>query len=144
MLAVNSYPPDYIDGCRSRMEAQLTAYETLVSSAGSKASAVRAAVESFEPLFFDNLTILLDTSFVHRTRAIEGKDGNPLNEVRMLSDSILVNAGVLLADKTIKYKPETSVLKLQIGEEIRLDAKRFRTLFEALFAEIRKRFVARG
>ena len=63
---------------------------------------------------------------------------------RATRERILVNGGVLLADKTIKYKPETSVLKLQIGEEIRLDAKRFRTLFEAFFAEIRKRFGASG
>ena len=92
----------------------------------------RAAVEAFEPRFFANLTLVLDASFVHRTRALEGKDGNPLNEVRMLCSSLLTNDGVLAADKTIKYTPETSVLKLRVGDEIRLDEKQFLLLFEAL------------
>jgi hypothetical protein len=77
------------------------------------------AVGSFEPLFFGNLVLRLECCcFVHRAGGSEGKDGNPLNEVRMLSNSILQNGGVLTADKTIKYKPETSVLKLKIGERL--------------------------
>lgn len=141
MLAVNTYVRDYIDQCQSRMEAQLAAYEALVSSAGrDKTPAVRSAVESFELLFVNNLVLVLDNYFVHRTRAIEGKDGNPLNEVRMLCNSMLRNHGVLCADKSIKYKPETSVLKLQIGDEVRLDQTQFLHLFRAFFAEIRERF----
>ena len=77
---------------------------------------------------------------MHRTRAIEGKDGNPLNEVRLLCTSILRNHGVFCADKTIKYTPETSVLKLRIGDEIRLDEARFLQLVDAFFAELRRKF----
>ena len=51
---------------------------------------------------------------------MEGKDGNPLNEVRMMGNSILQNHGVLSADKTIKYNPAKSILKLQVGAEIKL------------------------
>ena len=72
--------------------------------------------EAFAPLFFGNLVVVLDGYFVHRTRAIEGKDGNPLNEVRMLCSSILGHDGVLAADGTIKYKPEASVLGLAVGK----------------------------
>jgi hypothetical protein len=137
MLAVTKYAQDYIDDCRAQMEAQLAAYKKLVSAtAKGKAS----AVESFEPLFFNNLTLVLDHYFVHRTRAIEGKDGNPLNEVRMLSNSILLNHAVMGADKTIKYKPETSVSKISIGDEIRLDESQFRPIFKAFFAEIQDKF----
>jgi hypothetical protein len=64
----------------------------------------------------NNLTLVLDSYFVHRTRAIEGKDGNPLNEVRMLCNSILRSKGVLSADKTIKYEADTAVLKLRVGD----------------------------
>ena len=54
----------------------------------------------------------MDSYFVHRTRAIEGKDGNPLNEVRMLSTSSLRNKAELMADKAIEYKvgPQSSAL----------------------------------
>ncbi len=141
MLAVKTYAQDYVDECRSRMEAQLAAYKSLVSSAGKdKASTTRSAVESFAPLFFNNLILVLDNYFVHRTRAIEGKDGNPLNEVRMLCNSILRNHGVLCADKTIKYRPETSVLKLRTGDEIRLNEAQFVLLFKSFFYEIQHKF----
>lgn len=139
MLAVKTYPKDYIDACRSRIEEQLVAYKAVVSSVpGSPRT--RSALESFEPLFFNNLTLVLDQCFVHRTRAIEGKDGNPLNEVRMLCASILTNGDALCADRTIKYDPEASVLKLRIGEEIRLDEEQFRRLSDAFFSELRHRF----
>jgi len=139
MLGVNAYPEEYVDECERSMKAQLSAYRSLVSSAGN-GKAVGAALQSFDPLFFNNLTLVLDAYFVHRLRKVEGKDGNPLNEVRMLCDSMLRSQGVLNADKTIKYTPETSVLKLRIGDEIRLDEKQFLALFEAFFAETRRKF----
>jgi hypothetical protein len=141
MLAVKTYPQDYIDDCRAKMDAQLDAYKALVAAVGkTKAPAGRAAVETFEPLFFNNLVLVLDAYFMHRTRAIEGKDGNPLNEVRMLCTSILQNKGVLAIDKTIKYRPEASVSKLDIGDEIRVDQAQFQALYEAFFAELERRF----
>ena len=141
MLAVKTYPQDYIDDCRAKMDAQLDAYKALVAAVGkAKAPAGRSAVESFEPLFFNNLVLVLDAYFMHRTRAIEGKDGNPLNEVRMLCTSILENSGVLAVDKTIKYRPEASVSKLDIGDEIRLDHAQFQALYEGFFAELERRF----
>ncbi len=91
MLCVNSYTKDYINECRSRMESQLAAYKVLVTTAREKTSksAINSAVDSFEPLFFNNLVVVLDGFFVHRSRTLEKKDGNPLNEVRMLCNSIL-------------------------------------------------------
>ena len=143
MLGVNAYDQSYIDDCRARMEAQLAAYEKLVLAAtGAKAAgaAGQTAVDAFEPLFLNHLVLALDDYFVHRLRTKEGKDGNPLNEVRMLCTSILQNGNVLAADKTIKYRAEQSVLKLELGDEIRLDLARFTLLCHAYFAEIELKF----
>jgi hypothetical protein len=97
-------------------------------------------LESFEPLFFNNLVLVMDRSFVHRTRALEGKDVNPMNEVRMIWDSLLENSGKLTANKTIKYNPSKSVLKLDVDDEIKLNESRFIRLSNAFFAEIENKF----
>src|SRR5437016_14500540 len=80
-------------------------------------------MEAFEARFFNDQVLLLDYMFVHRLTGIEGKDGNPLNEVRVLCNSILPNQGKLQVDKlpgwpnsagaSIKLPPEKSVLKLR-------------------------------
>jgi len=49
----------------------------------------------------------------------------------MLCDSILENRGVLSANKTIKHNPAKSILKLQVGEEIKLTESNFALLFRA-------------
>ena len=84
--------------------------------------------------------VVLDRLFVHRTRGREGKDGNALNEVRMLCDSILENKGVLAANNTIKYDSAKSVVKLAIGSEIKLTQADFARLCKAFFAEIQAKF----
>lgn len=132
MLCVNKYKKDYVAACRKKMEAQLRAYGALPKS---------AAREVFEPLFLNNLVLAMDAFFMHRSRGLEGKDGNPLNEVRMICSSILANDGVMTADKTIKWNPEKSVLKLQIGSPVRLNESDFVRLFKAYFAEMEARFV---
>ncbi len=71
---------------------------------------------------------------------MEGKDGNPLSEVRILCDGIMDNNGRMGADKTIRYKPEQSILRFKIGDEIRLNADDFARLSAAFFDEIEKKF----
>src|SRR6267143_4710402 len=94
----------------SNMESQLAAYKTLLITARAKAgtgnAAFNSAVASFEPLFFNNLVMVLDGFFVHRSRTLEGKHGNPMNELRMICTSLRENRGVMCTDmtnKTIKY-----------------------------------------
>lgn len=91
-------------------------------------------------MFFGHLVVLLDSFFVHRSRMLEKKDGNPLNEVRMLCNSILQSSGVLTADKTIKFNPGTSIAKLEIGDEIALTREDVVRLADAFFAEIEAKF----
>jgi hypothetical protein len=63
MLCMNSYKQDYIDECRSSMESQLAAYKTVLTTARAKAgtdnAALNSAIASFEPLFFNNLVLVL-------------------------------------------------------------------------------------
>jgi len=59
------------------MESQLAAYKTLLITARAKAgtgnAAFNSAVASFEPLFFNNLVMVLDGFFVHSKQDIGGK-----------------------------------------------------------------------
>lgn len=141
MLGMKTYTKDYIAACRARVDADLRAYRTQVGQAPSK---------EFEARFFNAQVLLLDHMFVHRLTGIEGKDGNPLNEVRVLCNSILLNRGKLQVDKlpgwpnsavaSIKLPPETSVLKLRAGDDVKLSEADFVRLAEAFFAEIEKRY----
>jgi len=90
---------------------------------------------------------------MHRLRGVEGKDGNPMNEVRVLSNSMLQNQDVLstsyamsmaasLGDASIKFSPEKTVLHKQLGDEIRLTEPEFLRLSEAFFEVLECRFAA--
>jgi hypothetical protein len=129
MLGMNRYPRDYVDACRARVQSDAAAF------------AERKAPEALEPVFFRNLLLGLEMSFVHRLRTREGKDGNPLNEVRVLCDSLLLHKGVLTPEKSIKLDPETSVLGIEYGQQITLDAGSFERLSDAFFAELEAKFV---
>src|SRR5437016_215222 len=107
-------------------------------------------MEAFEARFFNDQVLLLDYMFVHRLTGIEGKDGNPLNEVRVLCNSVLLNQGRLQVDRLpgwpnsastgMELPPEKSVLKLKVGEEVRLNESDFVRLSKAFFAELEKKF----
>jgi hypothetical protein len=78
---------------------------------------------------------------VHRLRSSTGKDGNPLNEVELLADSLMNNGGKLRGNNVIKYKPEESVLKLELGDKINVSASDFDRLSKAFLADIDSKFV---
>ena len=94
-----------------------------------------------EPLFFNNLRLALDRYFVHRLRAVTGKDSNSVNEVEMLAGSLMTNNGVLQRSNVIKYMPELSVTTLKIGEPIRLSADDFERLSRQFVADTVLKFV---
>jgi hypothetical protein len=128
MLCMTTYPQEYVDSCRSRVEAAAAVFPKL-------------DVDSeLESTWFNNLVIVLEACFVHRARAQELKDGNPVNEVRLLAASLLTNGGRLLADKQTRLEPERTVLGLQVGDEIALTASDFDRLAKAYFAEIEIKF----
>jgi hypothetical protein len=87
------------------------------------------------------MTLVLDRHFVHRLRMVPGTDGNPLNEVELLSDSLMNNRGALRGGNVMKYAPDESVLELDIGEPIELTATDFERLSSAFFDELERKFV---
>jgi hypothetical protein len=132
MLMVSSYGRDHVGACRAKVAAQLAGYRTLPA-------AKPPDIGAFERRCFNHMILALDRGFVHRGRTREGKDGNPLNEVRMLYDAIMENQGRMSATKTIRYKPETSILKLKPGDEIRLNPDEFARRSAAFFNEVEKK-----
>jgi hypothetical protein len=143
MLGRKDYTQDELDRATRAIDEQLAAYEQL---AGAIAAAgpdprVASALADFEPLFFNNMTLVLDRLFVHRVRLVTGKDGNPLNEVELMAASLIGNDGVLQGSSVIKLVPAETVVKLEIGDRIRLSAEQFTRLSRAFLAEIKARFV---
>ncbi|MDP9345796.1 MAG: hypothetical protein M3P44_08745 [Actinomycetota bacterium] len=135
MLAVSTYDQEYIDRCRTAVDRRVAAYDDVAAATKDE-----AALDAFAPLFFNALVIVLDACFVHRVRNKEGKDGNPVNEVRVLSSSLLENDAVMAAGTTMRLKPETSVLGLAVGDEIAVGREGFARLAAAYFTEIETRY----
>lgn len=133
MLGRASYSLDFIIACRKRAEKQLKLYDALAKKAGKEA-------EAFAPEFFNTMVLALDHYFMHRLRGKEGKDGNPLNEVRMLAASLLENDGVMTKDNTIKYDPGKSITGIALGQKIVINRKQFEALLDGFFDEIAAKF----
>ena len=141
MLGRKDYTKEEVDHAKGAIADQIAAFQKVAKSvAATKDTKADAALAAFETLFFDNMVLVLDRPFVHRIRAAAGKDGNPLNEVEMLCDSLMNNDGVLAASTVIKYVPDQSVLQLEIGDPIRLSQRDFERLSEAFFAELERKF----
>jgi hypothetical protein len=140
MLGRKDYTPEELEHARRAIQKQIAAYRQLAKAVDGDAQIARS-LERFEHILFTNMVLVLDRYFVHRLRSTTGKDGNPLNEVELLSDSLMNNRGKLRGSNVIKYKPEDSVLKLGVGEEIDLDAADFERLAEAFLADLDAKFV---
>jgi hypothetical protein len=141
MLGRKDYTQEELDAARTAMSEQLTAYKQLAKAVDATSDAkARSALEAFEPLFFNNLTLALDRRFVHRLRGVTGKAGTPLNEAELLVESLMNNDGVLRGNNVIRYVPEDAVLKLGIGDRVRIGAAQFERLAEGLFAEIEEKY----
>jgi len=138
MLGMKTYEKSYVDACRKAIDADVRAFK----KSGSK---------GLETAFFNNLVFKLEYMFEHRLSGIEGKDGNPLNEVRVLANSLLLNGGTLQVDRKpgwpnsagagFKLPPDTSVLGLSPGDAIGLSEDDFVRLAKAFFATLEEKYV---
>ena len=137
MLGMKTYEREYVNACRAKIDADVRVFK-------------RSGAKGLETTFFNNLVLKMEYMFVHRFSGIEGKDGNPLNEVRVLCNSILLNEGKLQVEKLPRWPnsavagltlpPDTSVLKLRVGDEVKVSEADFVRLAKAFFAEIEKKY----
>jgi hypothetical protein len=124
MLLRTGYDRTYVGACRESLGA---AIEELRRVGASSAA-------------WTQLLPALDRWFELRNPKVEGRDGNPLNEVRVMAASVTENGSVMTIPKGIKLDPDTSVLGFAEGEEISLDGDAFERLFDAFLAEVEAKF----
>jgi len=127
-----------IDACRAEIAAQVQAYRDLVGAA-SKASGmslvrIDAALAAFEPAFFGNLLVALDARFPSRP----GGTGASA-EVALLAHALLHHGGVLARHATLPHDADASVLRIDFGERVALNADDLETLAAAFLAELDRR-----
>jgi hypothetical protein len=121
MLAVNKYTQEYVYECKSKVELQLSTYRNLTAKAKhldkTNDRSLHHTIEAFEKPFLNNMVLVLEAMFAHRTRALEGRD-NTLNDVRLLCKEILNN-----------------------GNAIALNVTQFEKIAKDFFDEIEKKYV---
>ncbi|HEY9025577.1 MAG TPA: hypothetical protein VIP05_14845 [Burkholderiaceae bacterium] len=129
-----------IQACRDDVAAQIQAYRDLVGAA-SKASGmslvrIDAALAGFEPAFFGNLLVALDARFPARSH------GPASVEVALLAAARLHHGGTLVADPARPYDADASVLRIDLGDRVSLNADDFEALCAAFLAELRSQATA--
>jgi hypothetical protein len=124
MLPRTGYDRHYVASCRESVGAAVEELRRV--GAGSVA--------------WNQLVVALEHWFAQRVPKVEGRDGNPLNEVRAIADSVTEHGSVMTVPKGIKLRPETSVLGFEEGDEITLDGNAFERLFDAFLAEVEEKY----
>jgi hypothetical protein len=142
MLGRKTYTREELDAAHAAIGGQLSAYRRLAEAVErSGDDDATTALGAFEERLSRALVLELDRFFVHRIRAVAGKDGNPLNEVELIAKSLLADGGALCDSTVIKLQPEASVLGLHAGDRIRLTIDDVDRLATAFSTELERRFV---
>ena len=125
MPARTAYTSDEIEACRDSCDALLAVW-----------AANDVQDSTLESLVFVHAVIVLDAWFAHRDRDLEGDGGNPMNEVRVIADSIVDNDAVLRVQGPITWVAERTVLRLAVGDPVEVTANGFERLAAAYIAAI--------
>lgn len=141
MFGRKDYTQEELDQAKATNDRLLAGYRTLASAvANTNDEKARSALEDFQTLVFTTMVLALDRPFVHRLRKVTGKDGNPLNEVEVICESLMNNNAVMGESTVIKLRASDSVLKLDAGDSIRINADDFERLANAFLAELERKF----
>ena len=130
MLGRKTYTPEEIAAARAAVGRQLAAYDALAGAGSDRAA---------EATYFAATLMALDRTFVHRVRTVTGKDTNPLSEVELLVDALMLDGGVLPPTTVVRYAPEESVLGLKVGDTVALTRDDFEWLATAFLDTIEAR-----
>jgi hypothetical protein len=143
MLGRKDYTQAEYDQARAAVAQQIAVFKKVAGFVGKAGSDKKAlsTFDEFEAVYFNNMAIVLDRYFIHRIRPVTGKDGNPINELELIADSLMSNAGTFRGNNVIKYVPESSVLRLEAGDTIKLSLDDFERLADAFFDELKRRFL---
>src|SRR5262245_3538236 len=114
MLPRTGFDRHYVASCRESVGAAMDELRRV--EAGSVA--------------WNQLVVALEHWFAQRIPKIEGRDGNPLNEVRVIAGSVIEHGAVMTVPKGIKLRSDSSVLGFEEGEELSLDGDAFERLFD--------------
>src|SRR3954469_6486829 len=144
MLGRKTYTQEELDHARTAIDEQLAAYRALADAIDGTNPKASEALDALEPVLFNNMTLVLDRYFVHRLRGATGKDGNPLNEVELLTESLMNNDGVFRGNNVIKVRPGETVLDLEPGDRIAIGAEQFERLSQAFLGEIEEKFLEKA
>lgn len=79
----HGYDPCHVDCCRKRVNSLLGKYRKLEKAA--------AGIDGFEADRFAHMVLALENYFCRRLRCKQGKDENPLNEVRLITNAIMTD-----------------------------------------------------
>jgi hypothetical protein len=109
MLANNSFSAEYVAACRSRIERQVATFRT----AGPDLPT------ALETAYFNDLVVVLEGCFVHRTRGREPKKDSALKRLRELATEIVSSAD---------------------SDPVALDADHFEAFAKEVFAELEQYF----
>lgn len=128
-----SYTRDEIESCRDRCDSLLAAW-----------AANEVDDTTLESLVFGQAVVVLHTWFGHRSRELEGDDGNPLTEVRVIAGSIIDNDGVLHVEGPGTWVPARTVLGLDVGDDVEVTADGFERLAAAYLAAVEATYPTTG
>ena len=131
MLGRKDFTSDEIDNGKATVTRALETFDSLAKPAQS-------ALEKGG--YFNDLALALDRRYVHRLRGVTGKDGTPLNELELIVESLMNNAGVLRGNNVVKYAAEKSVTGLKVGDSITLSRGDFERLSAGAFAELEAKY----